>query len=125
MSTLKTFAAAVSERPEVKQTFGWIETLLPILLPVLVEAISQCFQSKSQLEAFAADPSDALKVAGLKIRCNRAVREAGVSGPVRVARAGRVIQEGILAQLREEMARPRSDGTDPFQDAWDEATSVV
>ena len=82
---LETYAGAVAART---QKAGWIEVVLPVVLPVVVELITKCFDKSSELKSFAEGQRSALQLAGLRIRCNRAAREAGIDGFRRVQKAG-------------------------------------
>jgi hypothetical protein len=71
--------ATAAKRPTSERA-GWIEVLIPVLLPVVIDLINKCFENKSELQEFASGQRSGLQLAGLRLRCNQAVRQAGVSG---------------------------------------------
>ncbi len=128
MGVLEQFTTDVARQAAAKrpagERAGWIEVLIPVLLPLVVDLINRCFDSKSDLQAFASGKRSALQLAGLRLRCNQAVRQAGVSGLLRVQRAGSELQQAILAELDSQAARLSDGGVDVWQQAFDEAASV-
>lgn len=122
MDVLTGFAADVAERPAVKDKFGFDPSFLIVLMPVIVEMISKCFDNPQQLQAFAEGQRSSLQLTGLRIRCNQAAREAGISGPLRVQRAGAALVDGILGEL--DAGKDRMSG-DLYAQAFEEARSVA
>jgi hypothetical protein len=122
MNVLMGFASDVSERPAVKDKFGFDPTFLIVLMPMIVEMIAKCFDNAQKLQAFAEGERSALQLAGLRIRCNQAAREAGISGPLRVQRAGAALADGILGEL--DAGKDRMSG-DLYAQAFEEARSVA
>lgn len=101
--------------------FDWT-TLIVTLLPVVIEMISNCFQTASNLEAFVAGERGPLQLAGLRNKCRRVVQEQGVRGVFRVAAATRELQQAVLDELDEQA--DKASGLDFYQQALDEAASV-
>jgi hypothetical protein len=122
MNVLMGFASDVAERPAVKEKFGFDPTFLIVLMPMIVEMIAKCFDNAQKLQAFAEGERSPLQLAGLRIRCNQAAREAGISGPLRVQRAGAALAEGILGEL--DAGKDRMSG-DLYAQAFEEARSVA
>jgi hypothetical protein len=128
MGVLEQFTSDVARETAAKrpanERAGWIEVLIPVLLPVVVDLINRCFENKSELQAFASGKRTALQLAGLRLRCNQAVRQAGVSGVLRVQRAGSDLQQAILAELDSQATKLTDGDFDVWQQAFDEAASV-
>lgn len=119
MGVLESFSANVAERAKKE---GWIEVVVPIVLPLVVELINRCFENRNQLAAFCQGQRSQLQLAGLRIRCNQAAREAGVRGVVRVQRAGSAILNAVIAEIDD--GHVMAGDVDLFQAAIDEAASV-
>lgn len=120
---LEAYAGAVAARA---QKVGWIELVLPAVLPAVVELITKCFDKPSELKAFAEGDRSALQLVGLRIRCNRAVREAGIDGFRRVQKAGTALMAAMLDEL-DNRAELLADGDagNVYAQAMAEAFSVA
>ena len=103
-----------------KAGFSWL-SLITTLLPVLIEAIQQCFNKPSDLQAFAEGKRGPLQMAGLRLRCSQIVRQHGVRGILRVSAAAGELQAAMLAELDETAAQDAGPG--PWKEAFDEAMS--
>jgi hypothetical protein len=117
---LNDFCGAVQGRMR-KFGFDWSQ-LIVVLLPVVVEMISTCFNKASDLEAFATGKRGPLQMAGLRIKCRRVVQEQGVRGIFRVSAAASDLQRAILDELEDRAGK--ASGPDLWQAAIDEAASV-
>jgi hypothetical protein len=128
MGVLEQFTSAVAKATAAKrptsERAGWIEVLIPVLLPVVIDLINKCFENKSELQAFAFGQRSALQLAGLRLRCNQTVRQAGVSGILRVQRAASDLQQTILAELDQRASTLAEGEIDVWQQAFEEAASV-
>ena len=100
--------------------FDW-STLIDSLLPMLIEALQNCFNKSSDLESFASGKRGPLQMAGLRNRCRRIVQEQGVRGVFRVGPAASDLQQAILAELDDRAGKASGD---IWQAALDEAASV-
>lgn len=119
---LETYAGAVAART---QKAGWIEVVLPVVLPVVVELITKCFDKSSELKSFAEGQRSALQLAGLRIRCNRAAREAGIDGFRRVQKAGTALMQAVLDELDDRADLLAGTESNAYDDAMAEALAVA
>ena len=119
---LETFAGAVAART---QKAGWIEVVLPVVLPAVVELITKCFDKSSELQAFAEGERSALQLAGLRIRCNRAAREAGIDGFRRVQKAGTALMQAVLDELDDRAEILAGSESSAYAEAMAEALAVA
>jgi hypothetical protein len=116
---LSDFCGSVQGRMK-RYGFDWT-TLIDSLLPMLIEALQNCFNKSSDLEAFAAGKRGPLQMAGLRNRCRRIVQEQGVRGVFRVGPAASDLQQAIMAELDDRAGKASGD---VWQQALDEAASV-
>lgn len=114
---LEQFCQGVQTRMK-RQGSVWV-TLITTMLPVLIEAIQNCFNKPSDLQAFAEGKRGPLQMAGLRNRCRRIVQEQGVRGVFQVRTAAADLQAAVLEELEETAAK--AAGSEIWQDAFDEA----
>ena len=119
---LETYAGAVAART---QKAGWIEVVLPVVLPVVVELITKCFDKSSELKSFAEGQRSSLQLAGLRIRCNRAAREAGIDGFRRVQKAGTALMTAIIDELDDRAGLLAGTESNVYAEAMAEALAVA
>jgi len=117
---LHDFAASVEDR--VKRD-GWMEIVIPMLIPLFTQLIEQCLNNRSALASYAEGRRGWMQQAQLRLACRSTVSEAGIRGPLRVGRATTALVDAIHAELTE-VAAKASGGDDIFQMAIDEARSV-
>lgn len=120
-SVLESFSKRVVDRVQGE---GWIEVVVPIVLPLVVELINRCFDSRDELAVFCGGKRSQLQTAGLRIRCNQAAREAGIRGPMRVQRAGSALVNAVVDEMDAAAGLAGDGGLDVFREAIDEAASV-
>jgi hypothetical protein len=116
---LESFADDVVSRG--KQKDGWIETLIPVVMPILMEMLTKCFDKAAALQSFAEGKRSRLQLSGLRLRCNQSARGAGVQGYRRIQKAGDALADAILEELDN---RAGNAAGSIYQDAIDEAMSV-
>ena len=117
---LHDFAASVEDR--VKRD-GWMEIIIPLLIPLFTQLIEQCLNNRSALAAYAEGRRGWLQQAQLRLACRSTVSEAGIRGPLRVGRATTALVEAIHAELTETAAKASGDN-DIYQMAIDEARTI-
>ena len=117
---LNQFCEGVQSRMK-KAGFDWT-TLISTLLPVVIEMLTNCFNSAADLEKFAGGKRGPLQMAGLRNKCRRVVQEQGVRGIFRISAAASDLQAAIIQELDDHAAKV--SGPDIYQQALDEAASV-
>ena len=117
---LHDFAGAVEDR--VKRD-GWMEIVIPLLIPLFTQLIEQCMNNRDALASYAEGRRGWMQQSRLRMACRSTVSEAGIRGPMRVGRATTALVEAIHAELTETAAKASGDG-DIFQMAIDEAKTI-
>ena len=119
MSVVETFSRGVEDR---MRKDGWVEVIVPILMPFFMSMIEQCLNNRQALADYAKGTRNRRQAIQLRLAARSTVSEAGVRGPIRIGRATSALVDAIHAELDVASGMDGS-GTDIYQDAIDEAFS--
>ena len=114
---LEEFCSGVQARMK-RAGFDFV-TLIPVLLPVVIQLIQSCFNKPADLQAFAQGRRGPLQMARLRSACRQVVQEQGIRGVWRVSAAASDLQAAVVAELDEQAAKAAGPGV--YEEAIEEA----
>ena len=114
---LETFGSGVQALMK-RAGFDFV-TLIPVLLPVVVQLIQGCFNKPADLQAFTEGRRGPLQMARLRSACRQVIQEQGIRGVWRVSAAASDLHAAVIAELDEQAAKAAGPGV--YEEAIEEA----
>jgi len=124
-SILTAFASNVADRMASESNMkgnakaGFIEVLIPALLPTVIDLIRKCFENKNQLKSFCKSGGNLLQKASLRIQCNEVIREANQRW-IGARSEGKRLYNAMMAEIESMQSNDLSD--DVYEQIMQEAT---